>query len=625
MMSRMERVTARQLLAAFSAFGGPSAVAVPPEADGASTAETTRYALGELLFRISALAALHGPTAPRELLKSLALVESPAGAGAVDIVLSFLEAGRAPDGTGRNGGLLSDLLGSGTGGLPATGDGPDGFPGELVDPRAAPSLPPPLRALCELFTLVRSRLPRRPPASSRPLVAASSLIEQQVDDTTVLISPPDLGFALVIVCERLDLRRTVAAGLRGLLDRLTPSEAAWVLWAYVHQERQSEAVDFLLVTHDGALERLNWSYRGSSDPGDSIRLCLERLPSVERIAEGTEILLAGDGNPVIVRATAASVGEITVERMIGHPVRGLVCSGHSTQSPKPWQLPARAAAILDGYRRANPGTVFQSLACGLVHLNRVLGPEQEAGAAIGAELTRRLVADQLPVPLVAAEMYDDHALVRLAPRVYRAYLKLRLAGPAVAVIPRSSPVLRAIAAVLYHRLLTRGLGERVQRQGDSLYVDLGDGLYRELATDFRTPRGAGGLLLDTALLVYRTAPDRFDAGFLERFGPPGDVHRAITDLLDQGYGHLETARRMAELHRAFAPVTDLESTDGDVLSLVEGVLSEVHSGVVHVNVLNDYYVAHQDRVRALVSMLGLPLRLVSLHFSTANGQVSLHT
>lgn len=580
----MNLVAARMLLAAFPALGGTDLSDSP----------------SALLFRIAALTALHGPAAPGELLKALTSAGETSAAQTAELVLAFLETGR---GIGRRGVLPGSPL-------PAGG-------GAVAGPAS-------LRAWCELFAGVRRALrPQDPaPGAERDAAAPSSLVERAADEATVLVSPPDLSYALVLVCVRRDLSRTIAAALHALLPRLSPAEAAWALWAWIHQEQPAEALEFLLITHDGGRQRLRWSYRrrpeGYRDP-DAVQWCLESLPVVDPIVDDEELLLAYDGNPVVIRATTGDTNEITLERMTGGSAHALVCAAVPEPSPRRHRLVERTTALLDEYLGGRPRGGLRSVALGQLHLGRSLGIAEEDGVAVCGAVLSRLATDHEPVTVMVGELHDDHALVRLTPRDHRAFLLRRLPGRPVVVIPRSSPLLRAIAVALYHRMLGLGLGHRVQRRGSRLFADLGDGGYRQLLA----AEGGGGLLLELAALTYRSAPELFDAWSADRFALPGPVHGVITELLDERLGYPATERGLADLDRRFAAVTDLRHPDPAVGRLVDDALSAVPSGTAHVNVLGDFYAAQQRLVRVLAAELQLPFRLLSVHFSTTTGKVAL--
>ncbi|MFF7749153.1 hypothetical protein ACFZCP_07820 [Streptomyces sp. NPDC007971] len=657
----MELLTARRLLAAYAMLDGHDRLRAPHnnptareethdaeagatgEPDEAAASERVLRAVAGLLFRLTALTAAHGPDAARGLLDALAASSGTTHAdGAVQTVLSFLETGRRPGEVTHRGDILRALRrrahvsqslprrpysspfdAARDRGRPARADSPPG-PGPLPpSPQARPfgpgPLPQSLEALAASLVTIRSHLPRDLPYLPGPHLTGPS-VDQQVDRRTVLISPPDRGYALLLAGERPRFGHRIAALLQDLRPYLTPSDAAWALWAHVHQEQPGETLDFLLVTHDGAPRRTRWAYRPWRHRGDDpVRLCRDRLPSVSPVPAQGEILVAGTGDPVTVRAAAPGIVEIVAERAAEAPVRALVYRAPSAQPPGLNRLAQRAAGLVGACR----GRAVASVASGQVRLDRALGPDQETATAIGGAVLRRLLDEAPPVPLMAVQMDDEGPLVRLLPRDYRAYLQLRLPRTPFALIPRSSPLVRSIAAVLYDRLLTLDLGHRMQRHGGGLFIDLDDGSFRELVADVRSARSTGGLLLETALLTYRTDPARFDAYFQDRFGLPGDPHRTITDILDEARGHRETARRLAALDRTFAPVTGLESADPGVRSLVQDVLCEADPGVIHINVLDDYYAAQQQRVRALTLLLRLPFRLLSLHYSTVTGDVFL--
>ncbi|MFI9247487.1 hypothetical protein ACIGXF_34060 [Streptomyces sp. NPDC053086] len=671
----MELVTARRLLAAYAMLDGHDRLRIPRgssltpgetrevaagpagetrELTAGPVGETQQVAAGPvgepgaaagpehvlrevtgLLFRLTALTAAHGPDIPATLLDTLASSSgAPLADGAVQTVLSFLETGRRPGEAAHTGDVLRALRRRANGSQSPARRPDDDLccatrdrdlpPGAAGTPSGPDPLPPSLKALAASLSTIRSRLPREPPLPG-PVIAGPR-IDRQVDRATVLISPPDRGYALLVAGERLRSARRIAALLHDLRPCLAPSDAAWVLWAHVHQEQPGEALDFLLVTHDGAPQTVRWAYRPWPHQGrDPIRLCRDRLPSVDPVPAHGQILVAGAGDPVTVRALARGIVEVVAERATAAPARALVYSPASAQPPG-LSRSARRAADLVAARLVGAfrGWAVASVASGHVRLDRALGPEQETATAIGGAVLRRLLDGAPSVPLAAAQMDDDGPLVRLSPRDYRAYLRLRLPPSPLALVPGSSPLVRSIAAVLYDRLLTLDVGHRVQRHGAGLFIDLGDGCFRELVADARPARSTGGLLLEAALLTYRTDPARFDAYFQDRFGLPGDPHRAIADILDAGWDHQETARRLADLERTFAPVTGWESADPGVLALVRDVLAEAGPGVIHINVLDDFYAAQQERVRALALLLRLPFRLLSLHYSIARGDVFLH-
>lgn len=51
------------------------------------------------------------------------------------------------------------------------------------------------------------------------------------------------------------------------------------------------------------------------------------------------------------------------------------------------------------------------------------------------------------------------------------------------------------------------------------------------------------------------------------------------------------------------------------------MLADVEGQVAHLNVLEDYYEVQQGKVRALLQLLDLPFRLVTIHFNARTGRV----
>ncbi|PKW12305.1 hypothetical protein SAMN05428944_0446 [Streptomyces sp. 1222.5] len=649
----MDLVTARRLLAAYAMLDGPDrhgaphkGFFVPGGKQGGAAAraagetdqgagECAFHAVTGLLFRLTALTAAHGPDAPARLLDALALsFRASHDVDAVRTVQAFLETGRRPGEAAHTGEVLRALRSDAYGSQATPSHGGD-------DPcRAAPRcrcLPPTadpqpgqspfpssLGALASAISTIRSHL-MRDPLLPGPVITGPSL-GQQVERETVLISPADHAYALVVAGEGLRSGRGIPALLDDLRWHLTPSDAAWALWAHVHQEQPAEALDFLLVTHDGAPRRTRWAYRPrprSQPDRDPVRLCRDRLPSVAPVPAHGEVLVAGAGEPVTIRAPAPGIVEVVAERAAGAPVRALVYAAATPATGSNRSAQCAAALVAARIAGAHRECAVVSVAPGRVRLDRGLGPEQETATAVGGAVLSRLLEGASQTPLLTARMDDDGPVVRLSPRNYRAYLRLRLPKSPLVLVPASSPVVRAIATVLYERLLALGLGHRVQRHGGGLFIDLGDGCHRELIADAGEVTSTGGLLLEAALLAYRTDPAGFDAYFQDRFGLPDDPHRAMTDILDEALEHEARVSRLAFLERKFAPVTGLGSADSGVLALVTDVLGKAGPGAIHINVLDDYYADQQQRVRALILLLRLPFRLMSLHYSTVTAEVFL--
>lgn len=281
------------------------------------------------------------------------------------------------------------------------------------------------------------------------------------------------------------------------------------------------------------------------------------------------------------------------------------------------RLAEQGAALLDGYT----GRALLSLECGRGLLDRGVDPDQEAGVAIGAAVLGRLAAEQPTAPWLTPLIEDDPVLLRLRPSDCLAYLRERLPVRPLAPVPVSSPVLRAVVAVLYGRLHELGLAGRLRQNGGSLFVTLADGSSCELLEDVSGARITGGVFLEAALLVYRCAPAGFDRYFQERFGPDGDVHRTAAGILDLDCPHAEKTRRLRLYYRQFAAVTDLGRPDDGVRALVAQVLAGGRTA--HLNILPDYYGVQQHKARALLELLRLPLELVSLHVNAAGGRVAL--
>ncbi|WP_435613745.1 hypothetical protein, partial [Streptomyces sp. 1222.5] len=274
----MDLVTARRLLTAYAMLDGPDGLSVPDLLDApgrpdhlCAPRDRVLRAVTGLLFRLTALTAAHGPGAPAKLLDALALSSDAHDLDAVGTVEAFLETGGRPGEAAHTGEVLRALRRAayGSPGTPGRGgDDPRRAPGCPSPPLTADpqpgrtSLPPSLKTLASALSTIRShrtRLIRDLPLPG-PVITGPSL-GQRVDLGTVLISPADHAYALVVAGARLPYGRSIPALLDGLRRYLTPSDAAWALWAHVHQLQPAAALDFLLVTHDGAPRRTRWAYR----------------------------------------------------------------------------------------------------------------------------------------------------------------------------------------------------------------------------------------------------------------------------------------------------------------------------------------------------------------------------
>jgi hypothetical protein len=602
----------RDLLAAFSPLDHATTAGL--------TAAEVDAALDRLLRRLAVLAALHGGQVPAVMLTALA---DPGDADVVDLAAAYLE-----HGDGRLAGCPSEIqqelvhfsriVDIGRLGLDA------GAAEHAVRRlRGSAGLPDSLKVLSELMIVTRARLAQRgrllPSPWLRPVPAAEADVRA---DLTIAAPADGADYWMAIRCGRRRIRRQFRYELSALLDYLTPAEAALALWAYCHEQQLPCLVQVTVVQADASdgITIVSWDCQPGRDPGtgDAVALVAAQLPAVTRLepgrtahlalGEASYTVLASRGGPAIVEDAASGTRAAT----LAAPAR--------SQAVTVAGLARRARDLLDAYA----GPDLASIEAAHIHLDRDLDVDQRAGAAIGAAALRLLGDRQQRPPELTPMMDDDHVLVHLTPAAYRQFLDRELGHQPMHLICESSPVIRSIAVALFARLTQSKTAARFQVRGGNLFLPLPDGSHCELfeALDGDAPV-TGCAFFEAALLTYRCDPARFDDYFLRRYRLPGGVHDHAALLLSGSQPHDAKVAALRAYYHRFADVTDPRRPDQDVCSLVADVLGRAAPVAAHLNVLEDYYEVQQHKVRELLRLLGLPLRLVTIHFNAVTGRVVL--
>ena len=621
---RGRTVASRDLLAAYSPLDHATTADLSDEAlDGA---------LERLLRRLVVLIALHGPQSPSRFLDALTRAATNAdqpnpelatGSEPVDVVdltAAFLERGTGdtssePSELQQELVHFSRIVDIGQLGLRA------GVAEHAVRRlRGSNRLPDPLKVLSELVIVARSRLIQRgtnlPVPWLRPVQAAEADVAGDLTTAAPATSP---DYWMVVRCARRRVRRQFRYELSALLEYLTPVEAALALWAHCHQQALGVAVELAVLQVDAACGAtlVTWHYQPVMPvPGDALIRVTATLPTITHLSVGASATVCGHQ----VRITAPVAARVT-EAATGHTVAVLSAPAVADR-PTPADMAVRACDLLAAYT----GPDLVSIEAGHIHLDRDLDVDQDTGAAIGAALHDLLSRRQDRPPVLTPMMDDDHVLVRLTPTVYRRFLRRTFGTAPMHLICESSPIIRAIVVALYQRLRSSRLANHVQRRGGNLFLPLEDGTHCELfeGIDGSAPI-TGCVFFEVALLIYRSAPARFDFYFTDRYRLDVGVHdHAAAILSDRSQdGHDATVAALGDFYGRFADVTDPRSPDAGITGLVRDVLADADPVFAHLNVLEDYYEVQQRRVRALISLLGLPLRLVTLHFNATTGRVVL--
>jgi hypothetical protein len=600
----------RDLLAAFSSLDHATTANL--------TAETLAATFDRLLRRLAILTALHGPDIPAEFLGALATA-SP-DVDVVDLASGYLERG-----TSELSEQASEIQQELVHFSRIVDVGQLGLDAGVTEHalrrlRGSDRLPDSLKVLSELMIVTRARLAQRGRLLPSPLLRPLAASETDLGDVTVAIPPATPDYWMAVRCDRRRIRRQFRYELSALLEYLTPAEAALALWTHAHEQRLPVAVEFAVVQADAAsgVTTVVWRYR-PDDPATPDRVIshvTEQLPTIVHLPTNqTSIIQLGDGG---YRVEAEAFASATVTDQAGDAT-ATVLTAPLDEIASPRDLAARARVLLADYR----GPDVVSMEAGHIHLDRDLDVDQETGAVIGAALLG-LLGERQTRPLVLTPMMDDdHVLVRLAPATYQRFLRSIFGDVPIHLICESSPIIRSIVVVLYQRMNNSRLANQYARRGGNLFLPLGDGSHCELfeGVDGDTPI-TGCVFFETALLVYRTAPARFDQYFTDRYALRVDVHSHAAELLSTEQPHDAKVAALKEYYATFADVTDPRHPDWQITALVNDVLEQA-GPVGHLNVLEDYYEVQQRRVRNLLQLLGLPLRLVTVHFNAATGRVVL--
>ncbi len=417
------------------------------------------------------------------------------------------------------------------------------------------------------------------------------------------------------------LRRQIRYELSALLDYLTPAEAAMALWAHCHEQRLGLDVELAVAQVDtvGGITVVTWHVRPQAPSVQStVSRVADSLPNVVTVTPDAATMVCGHNVQATGRASAlvtdAATGATTA----------VLTAPTSVGLATPGKMASQARELLTEYT----GPDLISLEAGHIHLDRDLDRDQDSGAAIGAALHLLLQGRQERPPVLTPMMDDDHVLVRLTPAAYRSFLRRTFSTAPMHLICESSPIIRAIVVALFQRLRNSRLTKRLQSRGGNLFLHLDDGGPVELFEDIDGDPITGCVFFEVALLIYRSAPDRFDTYFTDRYQLDTGVHEHAAALMsrhhaDSGGGHDAIVTAMQRYRRRFADVTDPHRPDRHIVALVTEVLEAADPLLAHLNVLEDYYEVQQRRVRALIGILNLPLRLVTVHFNATTGRVVL--
>lgn len=607
------------LLAAYSALDHSTTAEMSDDAVAGAARRT--------LCRLAALLALHGDSVPSRFLADL----SDARDHELDVaatVASYLETGGLGLRSQRESWELQqelvhfsrivdvDLLDLGESSTERA----------LVRLRGSQRLPDPLKVLSELMIVTRSRLMQRGATVESPKLRVAAPAGSELDEGTTVCLSPEGDYLVVVASPRRRTHRQMAFMFTALLNYLTPVEAAMALWAGVAGEGLHRPVELATVSIEdsGRYRSVHWAHDGQPAQAteDPISWSLARLPALADLAAPGGSL-AFRRSPSRVLYTVGGDLDAPVLARVESPGKTKTMaldSGADRSRLSLAQMRAVAGDLVHRYM----GAEVLSVECGHIHLDRALDDDQETGVALGATVIETLQFRQGTRPVLVPMMDDDHVLVRLTPATYRAFVEERLPDETMHLVPESSPIVRSIVCALWSRLHADGRAGHCSQRGGNVFFRLPSGSHCELFESFDGVAATGCVLFECALLVYRSAAGVFDSYFVDRFGLQTGVHEQACALLSLDEPHDAKVDRLQRFYAHFGEVTDPHQPDLDVVRLIDHVLTGASAPLTHLNVLEDYYEVQQDKVRALLDALGLPIRLLTLAFSAHTGRVTLH-
>jgi len=553
--------------------------------------EDRQHHVWRVIFRLATLLSIHGNTVPISFINTL----EETSENYFSIVNSFLETGLPPTTTPLRREIQQEVVHFSR---IADLDAIHGlFGGRRL--RRSTRLPSSLKFLSELHLVLRSRFGGRNLQAEDRYWGSPKLIEITSEQFVLKWS----NSIAIIWASRRRSRSQVAYLMRELSQYLTPKAAFWIIIGYLVGDglHNGCSIDFIEANPDKVGSVL-LTWRRSVEQISSLGSASSNLPLLLPLADVQRLRPPALGT---IEASATNIVEIRV----GSTHLTLPRSAHTANRPSTEiDVPSLLSQL--------PITPVATLECGHIHLNRLPDQDQQTGLKLGYAVYDVISAHQSRPPLLTPLFDDDHVIVDFRPRDYRRFLDQELRGLEYHLIPESSPIVRGIAFSLYH-LLHEDQPHALQRKGDNLYYMSNSGGVTELIEGINGEMIIGCVLFETALLLYRSEIELFTRVFEDRYRTK-DVHDKICSILDT---HLSHDNRFDELRRFNLIFKDMHHT---AIFRREIELLRAN-GIIrsHLNILEYYYASQQQKVRNLSNDLGLPIRLITLHFDVFSNQVTI--
>jgi len=254
-----------------------------------------------------------------------------------------------------------------------------------------------------------------------------------------------------------------------------------------------------------------------------------------------------------------------------------------------------------------------SLEAGHIHADRKPTNLQKLGITIGAKLYSQL--EQMGINVKKQPMIDeDHVINSLD---YVSYLNLMysLGYDAEELIFESSPVIREIAVATIVTLLSQQ-PESFSMNGNALIFNVPDTeLQVEFIKDITEPViELGCVIFDVGLSLYKAFPE---LEYLYSNVPGKNIHQEMLKIYNEKVSSAERSKSSKEKFPVKTKTySELESHEG---------LPQLPSKNIAVcNVLEGFYAPQQEKLKAVLTSLGIDLNIIGISITDQGLKVSLN-
>ena len=578
---------------------------------------TISYLFTRLLSRLSALCYLHGSDVPQNLFKDIVKAKSEE---IFNVINAYLENGNLNIDSinQKNRELQQELLHfSRIVDIKITKDN-NSVENYLSNKRIKNSkyLPNSLKVMSELITVVRSRFIQRGLKPKVPRMRSSQLSITELKNKMFLVANSEelTDFVFTVNANKRRFSKELIYYFRHLLTYLTPEEAFLSIITYTNELSEiKNGIKFLGVFFKENNNLIKISYEKDVDNNEFVKDFYNPIPMISDFLvldqQPTEIALDQNNFLNFISSNGKISCILNQDKSFNFKSLAKNIDRDVTQ-----QFMDRSIELIKKVAD------IETIECGHIHLDRKIDFDQECGFKIGRYLYDYL-SSQNKKPLLFPMIDDDHVLISLKPKEYQNVME-KFVGTEYELIPESSPIIRAIVVSLYQKLLYSNERDKIQRLGNNIYININNNVTCELFEDFDGRCDNGCVFFEVGLLIYRGNASEFTDFFKSKFNLDYNPHKYMIDILNEEITHDKKFNALLQWRKKFDALTNPKRPDEEFYNLVESVItSDIRS---HLNILEDYYENQQEKVRSLIKLMGIPISLVSLHFSTVTGRISLN-